>query len=104
MLQYPFYPASRTAESPKSGNNFTRGNILDRAGDQKNVEQGCNFSSKISGGSVSELIVFRGEKRWGNRPVINPKELNKMVAHFKMTGLFLLRECYCQGTLCERLI
>ena len=61
MLQYPFYPASRTAESPKSGNNFTRGNILDRAGDQKNVEQGCNFSSKISGGSVLSLLFLVGK-------------------------------------------
>ena len=62
-LKYPVYCASRTIEIPKSGIKFTRGNRFDRPVDQGNVEQGCNFSSKKSAGSVSGLIVFGREKR-----------------------------------------
>ena len=94
-LQYPFYCTVRTIESPKSCSNVTRGNRFDRPGDQRNVEQGCNFRSKKSGGSVSELIDSEGKRDEGNCPVINVKELNKQVHYghfFKIEGLFLLKK------------
>ena len=47
-LQYPFYCATRTTESPKSGNNVTRGNRFDKPGGQRNADQGCDFNSKNS--------------------------------------------------------
>lgn len=62
-LKYSFYCTVRTVENPKSGNNVVRGNRFDRSRDNRNAEQGCNFSSKESGGSVSELIAFDREKR-----------------------------------------
>ena len=45
-LQYPLYGAARTNERPKSANNATRRNRIDRPGNQRYAEQGCNFSSK----------------------------------------------------------
>ena len=37
-------------------------------------------------------------------PVVNPKDLNKNILyqHFKMDGLFLLKECCYQETKCAR--
>ena len=63
-LQYLFNCATIIIDSPKSGNNVTRGNIFDRPGDQRIAQKRCNFSSKKSGVSVSELTVFGKEKRW----------------------------------------
>ena len=52
-------------ESTKNGNHVTRGNRFDRPGNSRNGELGSNFSGEKSGGTVSELIAFGGEKRWG---------------------------------------
>ena len=110
-LKYSFYCTVRTVENPKSGNNAVRGNRFDRSRDNRNAEQGCNFSSKESGGSVSELIAFDREKRCGGGGGESPsnqseKKLNKMLpyAHFKMEILFLLKEILLPGEFCARSI
>ena len=64
-LQYPFYCAFRTTESPKSGSNVTRENRFDRQGDQRNVEQVYNFSSEKSGESVFSSLCLVGKKMDG---------------------------------------
>ena len=92
MLQYLFNCATRTIESLKSGNNVIRGNTFDITRDQRNAEKRCKFSSKKFGVSVSELTVFGRKKGGKDHPVVNLKELNKMVpyAHFKIECMFRL--------------
>ena len=44
---------------------------------------------------VSQLFVSCEKERWGgNRPLVNLKDLNRNIPyqHFKMEGLFLLKE------------
>ena len=64
-----------------------------------NVEQVYNFSSRKSGGQFLSSSSLVGKKDRGSRPVINLKELNKVVhyACFKMEGLFLLEKMLLTG-------
>ena len=76
------------------------------------VRKGCHRSRDFrdaperghSGGlsyerGISKLDFPCQEERWGNRPVINLKELNSYVTyqHFKMEGLYLLKHLVQTG-------
>ena len=76
------------------------------------VRKGCHRSRDFgdapergnSGGlsyerGISKLSFPCQEERWGNRPVINLKELNSYVSyqHFKMEGLYLLKHLVQTG-------
>ena len=91
MVQYLFNCATRTIDSPKSGNNVTRGNIFDIPRGQRNAEKRCKFSSKKSGVSVSELTVFGRKKGGRNHSVVDLKELNKILPypHFKIECMYV---------------
>ena len=48
---------------------------------------------------MSQLVVSCEKERWKNNPVVNLKDLNSntLYQHFKVEGLFLLKEMLLPG-------
>ena len=60
-----------------------------------------SFLQRKSEDQFLRILFLVGKKDRGNRPVINLKDLNKLIpyAHFKTAGLFLLNEILLPGDL-----
>ena len=88
-LQYSLYCWARTKERPKSSNNVTKRNRIDRPGDQRYAEQGCDFSSKNREDQfLNSLFVVR---TWGIAQWSIWKNLTKW---------FSIHTLRCKGCFC----
>ena len=69
------------------------------SGSSGHVEEGRYSSFGSQRGPISQLVVSVKKSDGGNRPVVNLKDLNSHILyqHFKMGGLFLLKEMLLPG-------
>ena len=98
-LRNPFYFAVKAIEAIKFVPVNQRGVRPSGSGDPEHVEEGCYSSFGSQRGPISQLFVSFEKERWWNCPLVNLKDLNRNILyqHFKMEGLFLLKEMLLPG-------
>ena len=93
-IKNPIYGRAKADSTPSPSENEQGAKCCDKPGDPRQVEErGCSRGQLLEG-PISEQPIFSKQERWGNRPVINLKQLNAFIPyqHFKMEGLHLLKE------------
>ena len=103
-IQDPSAARTKANVSPKTATMEQRSERTDRLVSERDVGEGSYLQSFTSGRRISQSNISSRENRWGDRPVINLKNLNKFVLyqHFEMEGLhylkFLLQngDCMCK--------
>ena len=87
--------ATRTEANvfPKTSTMEQISETTDRLGSERDVVEGSYLRSFTSGRRISQSDISSREGGWGNRPVINLKNLNKFVPHqhFKMERFHCLK-------------
>ena len=98
-LRNPFYFAAKAIKATKFVPINQRSVRPSRSGGPGHVEERCYSSFGSQRGPISQFFVSCEKEGGGNRPVVNLKDLNRNIPyrHFKMEGLFLLKEMLLPG-------
>ena len=89
---------------PKTSAMEQRSERTDELGSEKDVGEGSYLQRFKSGRRISQSYITSREKWWGNRPVINLRNLNKFVPyqHLKVESLhFLKRLLQSEDYMCK---